>query len=134
MSEDQDKSTLSEHYKALSYSNTEFDKQVLFIASGALGISMSVIDKIVTLDHATNKCLLMASWFIFGLTIFISLLNHFISQKAIRWSIKNANMDAAAYDPIEKVWNTVISIFNISMMILLLLGISLLICFIDINI
>jgi hypothetical protein len=34
-----------ELYKTLNYSNEQFDKHILFIASGALGISFAFIEK-----------------------------------------------------------------------------------------
>ncbi|HEX2921871.1 MAG TPA: hypothetical protein VHO50_11975 [Bacteroidales bacterium] len=42
-----DDNYIREQYQALKYSNEQFDKNVLFIASGALGISFAFIEKVI---------------------------------------------------------------------------------------
>ena len=130
----------AEFYKALNYSTTEFDKSIVFIASGALGISMAFIDKIVKLSCAHDKGYLIASWFLFGATIFISLVTHFISVMANRWAILNCPNDEnntdnsdIKYRRGEKRWNSSIRILNILMIITLLIGIVLFLLFINNN-
>ncbi len=131
----------AELYKTLTYSNTEFDKQVLFIASGVFGISFAFIDKVVKLQEASHKCLLIWSWYILGGTIFLSLLAHFISIMANRWAIKNCppadNEDEkreAHYCKKEKYWNITIRAINLIMITSLLLGIIFFVNFINYNI
>lgn len=52
----EDKNTYLEQLnKAYKESSSQFDKQVLFIASGAFGISLAFIKDIVKLDVATNN-------------------------------------------------------------------------------
>lgn len=75
-----DDTCIKEKYQALTYGNIQFDENVLFIASGALGISFGFIEKVVpNLDAAKNKCLLIDSWYLFAGVIFLSLVAHFIS-------------------------------------------------------
>jgi len=47
--------------KAYFESSVQFDKQILFIASGALGISFTFINDIVDLNCANWKALLFIS-------------------------------------------------------------------------
>lgn len=122
-----------ELYKVLTYSNEQFDKNVLFIASGALGISFAFIEKLVPqLSKAYCKCYLISAWYCFGLVVFISLLSHFISMLSIQWSI--ANHTKQNFEKGRIKWNTATRVFNISMIIGLLIGIILLITFIKQNI
>lgn len=130
-----------EFYKTLTYSNTEFDKQVLFIASGTFGVSFAFIDKVVRIQEASNKNLLICSWYILGATIFLSLFAHFMSIMANRWAIKNCppkeNTDEkkeAHYCRKEKYWNFSIRAINLIMIISLLTGIIFFINFINCNI
>lgn len=128
-----DKCYEQELYKTLSYSNEQFDKNVLFIASGALAISFAFIEKLVpNLGIAKNKDCLIDAWFYFGAVIFISLICHFISILSIRWSINNHNKKD--FGKGMRLWNIVTRILNFTMIIGLLIGIILLINFIKQNI
>jgi hypothetical protein len=125
---------LKEKYQALSYGNVQFDKSVLYIASGALGVSFGFIEKIIpSLADAANKTYLIVSWYCFAGVIFLSLVAHFISMMAIRWAIVNDDADAFIYNKISRNWNYLIRILNIVMITGLLLGIILLIKFVNIN-
>lgn len=130
-----DEEYIKAKYQALSYGNEQFDKNVLFIASGALGISFGFIEKVIpNLDTAQNKCLLIDSWYCFAGVIFISLVAHFISVMANRWAIVNDNMEDAKFNKISRRWNYVIRSSNILMIAGLLTGIFLLVAFVKQNI
>lgn len=131
----------AEFYKQLNYSTTEFDKSIIFIASGALGISMAFIDKVVKLDEAHCKCLLILSWDFFGVTIFLSLVTHFVSVMANRWAIQNCPSEDNENDTLEqkyitgeKKWNWSIRGLNLLMIVGLLLGLFFFLRFIHFNI
>ena len=122
-------------YQALSYGNEQFDKNVLFIASGALGISFGFIEKVVpNLDAAQNKNLLIDSWYCFAGVIFLSLLAHFVSVMANRWAIVHDDMEDTNYNKISRRWNYAIRSSNILMIVGLLTGIFLLVAFVKQNI
>ena len=127
-----DEEYIKQKYQALSYGNEQFDKNVLFIASGALGISFGFIEKLVPdLSATQHKCYLIDSWYCFAGVIFISLLAHFISMMSIRWSIQNENSEN--YDKVSNVLNWLIRSFNILMIFGLFIGIILLISFVKQN-
>ncbi|MFZ5942063.1 MAG: hypothetical protein ACOYXB_15965 [Bacteroidota bacterium] len=129
-----DEDNIKAKFQALSYGNEQFDKNVLFIASGALGISFGFIEKVVPkLDIAQNKCLLIDSWYCFAGVIFLSLLAHFISVLANRWAIVNDKMEDSKYNQISRKWNYVIRAANILMIAGLFVGIILLIAFVKQN-
>ncbi len=123
-----------EQYQALKYSNEQFDKNVLFIASGALGISFAFIEKVIPdLENAINTGFLINSWYCFAGVIFISLVAHFISILANRWAIAHDDQEKN-YERICNRWNFTLRTINIIMIIGLLLGIILLIYFVKLNI
>jgi hypothetical protein len=133
MSKEEDKLYLEQKYAALNYSNSQFDKNVLFIASGALGISFAFIEKIIpNLKVAVCSKLLILSWYFFAGVIFISLVAHFISVLAQRWAIENC--DCENFDSVAKRWNYTIRCINFFMIAGLLAGIILLINFVKHNI
>lgn len=124
---------IKEQYQALKYSNEQFDKNILFIASGALGISFAFIEKIVPdLQNAVSSYCLITSWYCFAGVIFICLVAHFISILANRWAIEKT--DNENYKKMVKRWNLTIRTINILMIFGLFIGIILLIQFIKLNI
>lgn len=120
---------------ALKYSTEQFDKNILFIASGALGISFAFIKDIVpdlSKAHYTNY--LITSWIIFAGVIFISLSTHFIAMLANRWAIRNNNLSDDEYYKKSKRWNIPIRMLNLLTILAILVGAIFLICFINHNI
>lgn len=123
---------IQELYKVLSYSNEQFDKNVLFIASGALGVSFAFIDKLIPdMEKAVSKNSLINAWYCFAAVIFISLVSHFISSISIRWSINNYEKDN--FEKGMRLWNWLIRSLNVLMVIGLFTGTILLINFIQLN-
>lgn len=129
---DTDRAYVQELYKTLTYSNEQFDKHVLFIASGAFGISFAFIEKLVDLEEAVSTDCLIQSWYAFAIVIFVSLISHFVSTLSLRWSISNYGKDN--WDKIMKRWNYLIRSLNILMIFGLLIGSILLISFIKLNV
>lgn len=130
-----------EQYATLKYSNEQFDKNVQFIASGALGISFAFIEKIVQMNKAICKYQLIYAWYIFVFVIFISLIAHFVSVIANRWAIENQCADDDTYEvqiayfkKVNYKWNYPIRGLNILMILGLLVGLLYLISFIQNNI
>jgi hypothetical protein len=130
MAEEKD-AYLEQLNKAYIESSSQFDKQVLYIASGALGISLAFIKDIVKLDVATNKNLLLFSWISFGTVILICILSHYTSLKAINFRIENLYQKK---DKTSKRFDFSTKLFNVLMIILLAVGLILLNTFIGINI
>lgn len=132
---DDDGEYIKELYKVLSYSNEQFDKNVLLIASGALGISFAFIEKLVpNIKESVCKGSLIGAWYLFGAVIFISLVSHFISSQSLRWTISHYEDKKADFEKGTKRWNMIIRLCNVLMILGLLWGTLLLINFIKQNI
>lgn len=130
---DNDDTYIEELYKTLSYSNEQFDKNVLFIASGAFGVSFAFIENLVPdLEKATSTGYLIGAWYVFASVIFISLVSHFLSSQSISWSIRNYGKKK--WEKGYKRWNWTTRSLNIFMITGLLTGTILLISFINKNI
>ena len=122
---------LQQLYKALFLSATQFDKNVLLISTGALGLSITFIKDIVCMKCAIYICALHWSWILLIATMFISLLSHFFSTRSMNYEIENL------HQPDDKKNNKAsitVDVMNISMIITLIVGISLLVFFIVKNI
>lgn len=129
--QEEDKEYWQQLNKAYIESSSQFDKQVLFLASGALGLSFAFIKDIVKLAEATNKWLLISSWSLFGAVILLSIISHYTSLKAINKKIHNLNVKE---DKGSKKLNSFTKWFNILMIVFLALGLSFLTVFVAINI
>lgn len=124
-----------ENVATLCYSIEQFDKNIVFIASGALGVSFAFIKDIVPdLTQAHCQDLLVGSWYTFAIVIFICLTCHFVSILGHRWAVDNAHLNDKKFNAGVKSWNRWIRGINIVMIVGLLLGGILLISFINKNI
>lgn len=132
MSDDlEEKETLSRFYDAYFQSSKQFDNQVLYISSGALGLSFAFVQDIVSLNDSDYKFLLLLSWVLFTIVIFSSFLSHYYSKKALNLKIKLYHQeDSSDADKLNKR----VVCLNKSMIWLLLSGLLSLITFLSINI
>lgn len=136
MAEEQKDIWLNQSYDALKESISDFDKNLLYITSGALGISFAFIEKIVPLCCAVHKEYLMASWAILAFTILLTLGGNYVSVIFIDASIRNYDSNATnrSYSQKEKLFNTIIHFINILSVITLIAGIALTVIFVYKNI
>jgi len=118
----------------LEKSQDDFEKQLIYISGGALSISMFFIEKVIKdLHQASNKWLLITSWFLFGVTLFVNLFSHFLAGNSVYKTLSEINCDDYDKSRADKR-NQTISTINISTLCSLGLGVLLLILFITINI
>jgi hypothetical protein len=129
--QDEDKEYWQQLNKAYIESSSQFDKQVLFLASGALGLSFVFIKDIVKLNEAANKWLLILSWALFGTVILLSIISHYTSLKAINKKIRSMNNEEESK---SQILDSFTKWFNILMIIFLASGLSFLTIFVGINI
>ena len=118
-------------FEAYKESASQFDKNILYISSGALGLSISFITDIVKLSNASYKWILGTSWITLSIVILFSLLSHFFSMKAINFRMQNLFKET---DKNSKRYNKAVSSLNLLMLIGLPIGIIGLVTFIILNI
>ena len=114
-------------YKGFIYSSEQFDKAILFVSLGTLGISITFIEKIVVLSNSQHNWLLLLSWLLEATTIALFTINHYVSiqsfNKAIADAYKTKNVESKS-----------VKYLNLKSIVTLKLGLILLIIFIFINI
>ncbi|MGD0785395.1 MAG: hypothetical protein ABR969_06250 [Sedimentisphaerales bacterium] len=113
----------------------DFDKALLTLSGGALGISMTFIKDIVTKPE--YKWILVVSWTCFGLSIIILLLGFYVCRKAYTQEI--LFLDAIQEKVIKannnkNTWSEATEVANISALVFFIIGLILLATFIFINI
>jgi hypothetical protein len=130
MSEDkEDEKYLEILNKAYFYSTEQFDKAVLFVSSGALALSITFIEKIVPLETAHWKLLLLISWLGEALTILLFTVNHYLSKKALNNRIKNYYKDKR-----DRNYDLIVKRLNFISIVTLGIGLIFLVIFIFKNI
>jgi hypothetical protein len=131
MSEDEETEKYKEIlYKGFAYSSEQFDKAMLYVSAGALGVSITFIEKIVPLDKAHNKWLLLLSWILEVVTILLFTLNHYLSFKAFNNEIVQLYVEKKK----QKTNDRLVKWLNLAMIVSLPLGLISFIIFIFINI
>ncbi len=79
--------------KEFTKSQESFDKVLLTLASGALGISISFTDNIIDIDTSKSLFVLFLAWFFWGSSLFVLLLSHSNSVKAWNKTIDQVDFD-----------------------------------------
>lgn len=124
----------------------DFDKLVSGIGAGALGVSAAFIKDLVPLANASCKPLLAAGWAVLSIAIVASLSSIWASAHAHRAFLKA--LDGAALESglngelwytarekqAESVFPGIVHVLNAVSLLGILLGLSLLIAFVSINI
>jgi len=68
-----------------------YDKTVLSLSGGALGISFAFVDEFLTGDTVYATGYLVSAWFCWGLSAAVVLASHFFSQRALRRAIEQVD-------------------------------------------
>ena len=118
-------------------SEDDYEKYLTLISSGALALSITFIEKIVILNNAICKGLLITGWVLLTITLLGSLLSHFFSRKYSEKTINDIDDTNIEFDVLlanlEKR-NSILECFNVVNIGTLFSGIILIIIFISTNI
>lgn len=103
-----------------------FDKYILTLSSGALGLSLAFIKFIKDIDP-NSKYWLIAAWILFSLSTLSTLISFLTSQAACRKQVKILESSFFPEDPKNKTDekntnSTITGFLNISSITLLILG------------
>jgi hypothetical protein len=118
-----------------SKSQDDFEKYINLLASGGIILSLTFMEKIVTIDKAIYKILIILGMFLMVVTLLSNLYSHYksmLDSDAIIKDIDNENYDVI-FKNIEKR-NIVINLLNRISIWSLIIGITLIILFATINI
>jgi len=77
MSENNDYRASLEH--AISGSEDDFEKNLVYLSAGSLVLSIGFIEKIVPMDNAKYTWFLIVSWCLIALTLLLNLASYLIS-------------------------------------------------------
>lgn len=126
--EDVKREYIKDLYTDFRYSIEKFDTQIVYLSSGALAISLTFLESIVPIKEAVCLILYYSAIILFGLTILIGFIAHYISSKQIMKRMKQIEQNN--FNVQDNHW---ISFINKTIIVILTFGISLLIIFTIIN-
>lgn len=98
---------LDEHRRhlveALHTASQDFDKAIMTLAAGALGISIAFVNQVA--PHPRDTAWLATAWSLFAAALVFILISFITSQSAIRWEIDHLYDDPRPKRPHRK-WTT----------------------------
>lgn len=126
---EEDKEYWNQLFQTYKESATLFEKNLLYITSGALGVSFTFLSDIVNLESAKYFWLLIFAWSLFTIVIFISLIAHYLSMKSLNHEMKHFLEKSKP----NNNFNKLVKKLNLSMIFGLFFGLIFLVLFITIN-
>ena len=133
MDSDQTDSSLQEYRSQLVEaelsSQTAFDRTLLALSGGALGLSLTFFDRLIGPDAATSIWLLWASWIAWAASLALVLISHYFSTLAMRTAIGQVDSGTINQGPPGGVYDRLIQTMNPAGGILFLAGVVTMIAF-----
>ena len=111
----------------------EYDKAVMALSGGALGISFAFLKDIVGTKGLAHFCALLGAWVLWGLSISFILASFFTSTKALRRAVDDTDMHTIYITLAESGWATATKILNALGGICFFLGLLALVVFVAYN-
>lgn len=106
----------------------EYDKAVIALSGGALGISIGLLKDVFARDAVTGTGFLLTAWILWTISLTATLYSFYFSAKAFREELKRLD-DSTIYLPNRNWWTTLTEYFNAASGILFIVGIVSIICF-----
>lgn len=130
--EDKDRDKIQD---AINESQSDFEKNLVYLSAGALTLSIGFIEKIISFDKATNKWLLITAWSLLASTLLLNLASHLISVRNSTKAREEMDSGMEYYILIERIScrNRIMRILNWISYVLFALGILLTVIFCSIN-
>jgi hypothetical protein len=87
----------------------EYDKAVMTLSGGAVGLTFAFLKDIGTLQHIV---FLLAAWTFWGVSITCVVFSHYFSHLAMRRALRDLNAKTLNYNKPGGCWDTAINILN----------------------
>ncbi|MFC1862884.1 hypothetical protein ACFL1Z_02905 [Thermodesulfobacteriota bacterium] len=112
----------------------DYDKNIIALSGGGLGISFAFIEKVIGTDHITYPELLFTSWLSWAISILFVLISYFTSHLALRRAINQVDAGTIYDQPAGGCMNKITKICNAAGGILFIVGVILMALFVFQNI
>jgi len=111
----------------------DFDKTVVSLSGGGLGISFAFVDKFIKAGQPTHHGLLFAAWIAWALSIVAVLASYFVSVRALRKAIQQTDAKQIHNEKPGGWWSPLVDVYNVAGLVLFLVGVVLLVMFVGFN-
>lgn len=133
-SEDDDLSDYRKHLQAAEQKSQEdFDRTVLSLSGGALGISFIFLKDVIGPNPVIEPGLLFAAWVTWGSSTFCVLASHYASHLALRKTIKQIDHKTIRKERPGGLYSSVTAVLNAAGAILFLVGVCTITLFANAN-
>jgi hypothetical protein len=111
----------------------EYDKSVMTLSGGALGISFAFLKDIVGVAVLSHGNVLLGAWILWGLSISFVLASFFTSTKALRKAVLDTDYQDIYMTLANSCWATVTKWLNALGGVCFFVGVILLVVFVAYN-
>jgi hypothetical protein len=111
----------------------EYDKGVLTLSAGALGISLVFLKDVVGTRPLVHSWCLLAAWIVWSLSIAFVLSSYFTITKALRRAVMDTDLKDIYVTLAQSCWATATKVVNAAGGICFFIGIVLLVTFVSFN-
>lgn len=120
--------------QTLEHKSQEFyDKSILTLSGGALGVSFAFVKDIVGKWPPEGAALLLLAWLFWAMSLSSVLFSFFFSQRALRRAIEQVDATAGQEERLGGLSDTITSVLNICGGVCFLLGVIAVMVFVSIN-
>lgn len=120
---------------AINDSQSDFEKNLVYLSAGALTLSMGFIEKIIPISESTAKSLIVISWILLAATLLLNLATHLISVRNSTKSREEMDAEMEFETLIQKIScrNKIMTVLNWVTYVLFSIGVILTVIFCSIN-
>lgn len=110
-------------------SQTTFDRTVLTLSGGALGVSFTFVEQFIGSGPAARSGFLLAAWMAWTASLAIILLSHYFSTLAIRATIEQVDAGKIYEERPGRWYDTAVKWANLLGALLFILGVIFVVVF-----
>jgi hypothetical protein len=92
-------------YAYREYAGKEFDRLIVYFASGGLVFTTGFVKNIIDIKACTNTTLLKLTWIFFTFSLITILISHLSSKKSMDLEIKGSIIPSDRWDILTKLLN-----------------------------
>ena len=114
-------------------SQEDFDKTVLSLSGGALGISLAFLKDVIGTNPIAHPALLLAAWLAWAFSTFAVLTSYYLSHLALRRAISQVDDGSIYMQPAGGSFSRATAILNAAGGLLFLIGVCCITAFAGFN-
>jgi hypothetical protein len=118
---------------AAQKSQGEYDKTVLALSGGALGVSFAFLDKVIARGPTLHPWLLVAAWMCWAVSLTLVLFSHHVSRLALEKAIQQTDSGERCEDRPGGFWSVVLEVRNWGSGLVFVIGVIMMTAFVAFN-